>query len=154
MFYRQTQANKSGQPQSMSGSKEDVNVDPDSENFCDSQNDDNVNDHDEGGDVLIIGDSDNESYVDDEEEEAENVSQRSTIQEVLLFAFTFCSVKFDYVKDQILYGLSQAKDKVKKLKILLTPQLETTFLHNPKDSESNTNVKWDSKELTFNKTNN
>ena len=153
MFCRQTQANKSGQPQSMSGSKEDVNVDPDSENFCDSQNDDNVNDHDEGGDVLIIGDSDNESYVDNEEEEAENVSQRSTIQEVLLFAFTFCSVKFEYVKDQILYGLSQAKDKVKKLKILLTPQLETTFLHNPKDSESN-NVKWDSKELTFNKTNN
>ena len=142
----------------MSGSKEDVNVGPDSENdnnnFCDPQNDDNVNDHDEGGDVLIIGDSDNESYVDDEEEEAETVSQRSTIQEVLLFAFTFCSVKFEYVKDQILYGLSQAKDKVKKLKILLTPQLETTFLHNPKDSESNANVKWDSKELTFNKTNN
>ena len=71
-----------------------------------------------------------------------------------MFAFTFCSAKFDYVKDQILYGLTQAKDKVKKLKILLTPQLETTFLHNPKDSESNSNGKWDTKELSFNKTNN
>ena len=115
---------------------------------------DTVNVQYEGGDVLIIGGSDNESDVDEEEEEVDSVSQRSTIQEVLLFAFTFCSAKFDYVKDQILYGLTQAKDKVKKLKILLTPQLETTFLHNPKDSESNSNGKWDIKELSYNKTNN
>ena len=122
-------------------------------NNQDLQNDDIVNDHNEGGDVLIIGDSDNDSYGEEEDEEVESTSQRSTIQEVLLFAFTFCSVKFTYVKDQILYGLTQAKDKVKKLKILITPQLETTFLHNPKDSESNA-IKWDTKELIFNKTNN
>ena len=129
-------------------------VPEESENNCNANYDEeNDNVHDEGGDVLIIGGSDNESLL-DEDEEVENVSQRSTIQEVLLFAFTFCAVKFEYVKDQILYGLTQAKDKVKKLKILLTPQLETTFLHNPKDSESNTNGKWDTKELSFNKTNN
>ena len=129
-------------------------VPEESENNCNvNYDEENDNVHDEGGDVLIIGGSDNESLL-DEDEEVENVSQRSTIQEVLLFAFTFCAVKFEYVKDQILYGLTQAKDKVKKLKILLTPQLETTFLHNPKDSESNTNGKWDTKELSFNKTNN
>ena len=105
------------------------------------------------GDVLILGAYDNDSEV-DEEEEVDSASQKSTIQEVLSFAFNFCNDKFDFVKDQILYGLTQAKDKVKKLKILLTPQLEPTFLHNPKDSESNSIETWDPKELTFNKTNN
>ena len=105
------------------------------------------------GDVLILGAYDNDSEV-DEEEEVDSASQKSTIQEVLSFAFNFCVYKFDFVKDQILYGLTQAKDKVKKLKILLTPQLETTFLHNPKDSESNSSEKWDTKKLSFNKSNN
>ena len=122
----------------------------------DSDNDinNNVNVQNEDGDVLIIGTSDNESNVDDEEEEVDSVAQRSTIQEVLMFAFTFCSIKFDYVKDQIIYGLAQAKDKVKKLKILLTPDLTTTFLNNPIDSVSGSSGKWDTKELSFMKTNN
>ena len=97
------QANKSGQPQNMSGSKEDVNVVPD-----DSENDinnnynsqsDTVNVQNEGGDVLIIGGSDNESDVDEEERGRLCVS-KTTTQEVLLFALTFCSAKFDYLRIQ------------------------------------------------------
>ena len=100
----------------MSGSKEDVAPD-NSGNL--NKLDDSDNAQDEGGDVLILrgSDDDDNERDDEEEDEVESVSQRSTIQEVLLFAFTFCSAKFDYVKDQILYGLTQAKDKVKKLKI-------------------------------------
>ena len=68
-YYRQLQANESGHPQAISGHNEDKNVVPDYEidinNNQDVQNDDNVNDHNEGGDVLIIGDSDNESFGDD-----------------------------------------------------------------------------------------
>ncbi len=41
------------------------------------------------GDVLILGAYDNDSEV-DEEEEVDSASQKSTIQEVLSFAFNFC----------------------------------------------------------------
>ena len=94
----------------MPSAKEDVNdYEKDLNNNGDSQNEEN--DQDEGGDILIIGGSDNESFADEdeEEEEADTGSQRSTIQEVLLFAFNFCAEKFDYVKDQILYGLSHSQ---------------------------------------------
>ena len=103
---------------------------------------------------MLVGTSDNESNGDDDEEEADSVTHRSTIQEVLHFAFTFCSLSFDYVKDQIIYGLTQATDKVKKLKILLTPDLTTTFLNNPVDPVSGSSGQWDAKELCFMKSNN
>ena len=137
----------------MPSAKEDVN-----ENVKDPNNNEEVQseEYDQDDDeILIIGGSDTESLVDGEEEEEEADSgQKCTIQEVLSFAFKFCKDKFDYVKDNIIYGLKQSGEKVKKLKIILKPKLETTFLHNPIDSDSNTNGKWDNKELSFNKSNN
>ena len=101
----------------MPSAKEDVNEyvkDPNNNEEAQSEE----NDQDEN-EILIIGGSDLESLVDEEEEEEEADSgQKSTIQEVLLFAFKFCADKFDYVRDNIIYGLKQSGEKVKKTKNL------------------------------------
>ena len=76
----------------------------------DSENNGNVNYdeendnvHDEGGDVLIIGGSDNESLL-DEDEEVENVSQRSTIQEVLYLLLHFVLLNLNMLRIKFCMG--------------------------------------------------
>ena len=95
------------------------------------------------GEVLIIH-SDSESLTNDDDCDLPN----ATIQDVFSLGHEINSTRFDCVKPNIIYSLDHSNDSFKKLKFVVSPNLDKTFLHSPQGPEPDTIGTWDPEEFS------
>ena len=108
----------------------------------DFENERSVNsDFEPDGETLVI---DSGSLSNEEECELPN----ATIQDVFSLGHDINSNRFDFVKPNIIYSLEPTKDSFKKLKFVVNPNLDKTFLHSPLGLEPGSIGTWDPEEFS------